>query len=209
MPLLLGSACRGLSGSWFGLPSRSRRGTLHFRHSTGAGDGLNIVVDRRCRRRPREPGFTRARTPRRPRARDPPTRSKRRSQCGPRRGHSHFYMSITALSRCLSPYLTAFDVDYLVCRCIAVRQHDAGRVLMRCLPRCPRSHAPNSESVSSAYIDIELSRTADNRFIHNQIFYWFSFSFFPGWTTSFLFFLLRCLIYIYLVFSAKDLTRRN
>lgn len=158
MPLLPGSACRALSGSWFGLPSRSRRETLHFRPSTGAGDGPDIAVDRRCRRRrrrPREPGSTRGHRDRRPRARDPPTRSKRRSQCGPRRGHSHFYMSITALSRCPSPYLTAFDVDYLVCRCIAVRQHDAGRVLMRCPPRCPprcpRSHAPNSELVVRVY----------------------------------------------------------
>lgn len=104
----------------------------HFRHSAGAGDGPDIAVDRRPVRSRRHP-FRREDTASvGHRARDPPTRSKRRSQCGPRRGHSHFYMSITALSHCPTPYLTAFDVDYLVCRCIAVRQHDTGRVLMQC-----------------------------------------------------------------------------
>jgi len=98
-----------------------RRRARHRRRSSSLSVAVRVVQSA-ARHRERR---ARARTTH-------PARSKRRSQCGPRRGHSHFYMSITALSRCPSPYLTAFDVDYLVCRCIAARQHDAGRVLMRC-----------------------------------------------------------------------------
>lgn len=100
-------------------PSR----TLHFRHSEGAaGEPSDIAIVVGVSRRSRE-------TPRTCRSSHP-----LETQIAVRSGlftflHVNYPLSLS-LSRCLSPYLTAFDVDYLVCRCIAVRQHDAGRVLM-------------------------------------------------------------------------------
>lgn len=70
-------------------------------------------------------------TPRVSGERDPPTLLEAQITVRDRPIHIFTCQLPLSLSDCPSPYLTAFDVDYLVCRCIAVRQHDAGRILMR------------------------------------------------------------------------------